>query len=236
MPHARSAEIYDLIYGFRGYGRTCEYLEKLLDERRADVGSLLDVGCGTGGHLELFSRRFDCQGLDLSPEMLEVARRRCPTLPIHQADMVDFDLGCTFDVVTCLFSAVAYVRTVEGLHQAIGSMARHLRLGGLLLVEPWIDVERFWVGRVTLNVVEDETRKVAWMYTSAIEGSVSVLDVHYLIGTSDGVEHFVERQEMGLFDPAEYEEAFRRAGLSVDFDLVGPFGRGLYVGEKTDEA
>lgn len=176
MPHARSAELYDLIYGFRSYNHTCEYLEALFEERGVAVATLLDVACGTAGHLEIFSRRFDCQGIDLSPEMLEVARRRCPTLPLQLGDMVDFNLRRTFDVVTCLFSAVAYVRTFNRLQRAVQSMAQHVRPGGLLVIEPWIDVERYWVGRLTLNVAEDAT----------LESGVDVPECHRWFGVGPG--------------------------------------------------
>ena len=52
--------------------------------------------------------------------------------------MTAFDLGCRFDVVTCLFSSIGYVGTVERLDQAIATMAAHLEPGGTLIVEPWL--------------------------------------------------------------------------------------------------
>ena len=54
-------------------------------------------------------------------------------------------------------------------------------------------------------------------------------------GTAEGVRHFVERQEMGLFSRQEYEAAFIASGLRVDYDPTGPFGRGLYVGCRPDD-
>jgi SAM-dependent methyltransferase len=54
------------------------------------------------------------------------------------ADPADFNLGLTFDAVVCLFSAIGYVVTVKRLHSALAAMARHLRPGGVLLVEPWL--------------------------------------------------------------------------------------------------
>jgi ubiquinone/menaquinone biosynthesis C-methylase UbiE len=48
---------------------------------------ILDVGCGTGSHLELY-QRYECNlyGIDLSPSMLEVAR-------VRLGDSIQLDLG-----------------------------------------------------------------------------------------------------------------------------------------------
>ena len=112
------------------------------------ASTLLDVACGTGRHLEFLQQHFQVEGLDLSPDMLEVARARCPGVPFHEGSFVDFHLGRLFDAVTCLFGSIGYAGTPDGLHQAIGSMARHLKPGGVLIVEPWLMPPAFVPGRL----------------------------------------------------------------------------------------
>jgi hypothetical protein len=62
--------------------------------------------------------------------------------------------------------------------------------------------------------------------------SRSILEFHYLVATPAGVEHFTEEHSLGLFERADYLDAFEAAGLEVTYDDEGLEGRGLVVGRK----
>jgi SAM-dependent methyltransferase len=231
--HEKTARIYDKIYSWKDYKTEIERLVPIIRENlRSDGHRLLDVACGTGVHLEVLKKHFDCQGFDLSEEMLEVARERNPGIPFHVGDMVDFDLGREFDVVTCLFSSIGYVRTRENLHRAVACMAGHLVRGGVLALEPWLTPNVLKPNSVHLVVVDEEDLKAARACTSFVDGRRYWSDFHYLISTPEGTEHVVERHEMGIFTVEEMKDAFTRIGLEVDYDPDGLMGRGLYVARK----
>jgi ubiquinone/menaquinone biosynthesis C-methylase UbiE len=228
--YTRSVQFYDALYHFKDYAAASQQLRHLLLQHNSSARTLLDIACGTGKHLEYLRNYYQVEGLDLNSEMLEIARQRCPDVPFHQADMIDFRLEHGFDIVTCLFSSIAYVRTVDNLEQTVANMAHHLRPGGIVVLEPFFSPENYWTGTITANFVDEHDLKIAWMYTSDVPvGRLATLNIHYLLGTPEGVDHFTERHELGLFTPEEYLEAFRRVGLEVSYDPEGLFGRGMYI-------
>jgi SAM-dependent methyltransferase len=239
MSFSQSAAIYDAIYSFKDYAREAqrvhETIQQHIQSRRDADQTLLDVACGTGHHLRYLQHHYTAQGLDREPGLLAVARARCPGIPFVQGDMIDFDLGVQFDAITCLFSSIGYVKTVERLRSAIANMARHLEPGGVLVIEPWFALADWHPHTPHANVVDEPDRKIARLTTSELFGSdddgwFSRNDMHYLVATADGVEHFVERHELGLFTSDQYQDAFRAAALEVIHDPEGLTGRGLYTG------
>jgi len=228
-----TAELYDRFYSFKDYaaeaGRVRDFV---LRAGGPGEGTLLDVACGTGGHVGPLRAHYAAEGLDLDEGLLAVARRKHPEARFHHGDMTDFDLGRRFDVVTCLFSSIGYARTAERMRAAIASMARHLAPGGALVVEPWLTPELFVTGRVHLQTYQEDALKMVRISRSWAEGVLSILEFSYLIGAPEGVRHAIERHELGMFTHEEMTDAFESCGLRVGHDPEGLIGRGLYVGVR----
>lgn len=230
---SHTAQYYDTIYlAMKDYGAEAEKLTAFVHQYSRSTGQrLLDVACGAGLHLSYLKQHFQVEGLDLNEQLLALAWQRNPEVPLHHADMVDFNLGRTFDVVTCLFSSIGYVKTLENLSRAIQCMAQHLSTGGVLLIEPWFTPETWRPGTVHARFIDDPDLKIARINTSFAEGRLSIMDMHYLIGTPAGTEHSVERHELGLFTSDEMIHVLTDCGLEVAYDEEGLTGRGLYIGQ-----
>src|SRR5258708_4800540 len=94
------ARYYDLIYSFWDYPSEVMRILELIEEfGKSDGNDLVDVACGTGRHMELLKDRFRSVGVDVNPDMLDVARRRLPGTDLRQGDMIHLDLGSPFDLV-----------------------------------------------------------------------------------------------------------------------------------------
>jgi ubiquinone/menaquinone biosynthesis C-methylase UbiE len=231
----RSAPFYDDMFAFKDYGGEADYLAEVIRRHHPTARSLLDVACGTGRHLEHFRRKFEVEGLDMNPRLLDIARQRLSGVTLYKRDMTEFDLGRTFDVVTVLFGSIAFARTVQAMHQSIETLARHVAPCGLLLVEPLWEPDAHREGELKLNVVDKPDLKIAWMYANERVGDLAHWENHFLVATPDGIDSFVEVQEAGLFTDGEYRNAFGSAGLAfAEWDPEGPWGRGLYVARRPE--
>ena len=82
-------------------------------------------------------------GLDLSEDMLALARTKCPGLTFPCGNLIGFRLQTDFDAMICLYGSIGFVKTADALRAALHSIARHLRPDGLAPIAPWSTMEEF---------------------------------------------------------------------------------------------
>ena len=233
LPYSESAALYDRIYATKDYRAEADTIRALVPPT---ARTLLEVACGTARHLQLLAQWFEVEGVDFSPDMLAVARERMPETPLAVADMRTLALGRRFDVVTCLFSSIGYVRSLEELNAAVAAMASHLTEHGMLIVEPWFTPEQWRDGTIHGSLTVDEPDlKVARFVVSSVRDRFAVTPMHHLVARASGVTHFVETHELFLATAAEYREAFTAAGLAVRFE-PDKLMRGAWIGQRPGSA
>lgn len=98
-------------------------IKDLLNELDKDV-KWLDVACGTGYFLSRFPDIDRC-GLDISPAMLDVARKDNPGVNFIEGDFKDKHLQWQnqWDLVSCMWWAYSYVESLTELEQVIENLA-----------------------------------------------------------------------------------------------------------------
>ncbi|WP_411153411.1 class I SAM-dependent DNA methyltransferase [Streptomyces sp. A30] len=229
------ADVYEAIYRGRekDYAGEAAAVARRVRAIAPTASSLLDVACGTGSHLQFYADAFgDVAGLDISEDMIAVARKKLPDTPLALGDMRSFDAGRQYDVVTCMFSSIGYLADAGELNAALANFARHLPSGGVAVVEPWWFPDTFTPGHVGGDVVTVDGRTISRLSHSVRAESCSRMEVHYSVASSgEGIRHFSDVHDMTLFHRRTYEEAFTRAGLTVDY-VPSDAGPGLFIGVK----
>lgn len=102
------AEVYDMFMDNVPYGEWCGYLCGILDEAGIREGLVLDLGCGTGKMTRLLKERgYDMIGVDLSEEMLSIAREQGGEGILYlQQDMRELELYGTVRAVVCVCDSI----------------------------------------------------------------------------------------------------------------------------------
>ena len=123
--YGRLSQVYDLGWGDFA-SKYIGFIEEILTEQDLTRARILDLACGTGNLAVALARTGHiAHGLDLSPEMIDVARSKAADLPgvsFDVQDMVDFRLAGIFDLVTCTYDSVNYltdVAQVRGLFRRV---------------------------------------------------------------------------------------------------------------------
>ncbi|MGB1205143.1 MAG: class I SAM-dependent DNA methyltransferase [Chitinophagales bacterium] len=228
------AYYYDLIYEFKDYGKDAETLHKIIAKHKQTAGNeLLEAACGTGKYTPFLSEKYNYTGFDLSQNMVNVAQRKFPEQAFLQADMLDFSLDKKFDIIVCLFSSIAYLKTYENLQTALENFYKHLKKDGILIVEPFIDAKDYTDGFLGLTTVDKPDIKISRQNLCERVGDVSVMDMHHLVTTAKGTEYFVEQHELALYDTPKAIAMMQQIGFaahSVPSALIK--SRHVWVGVK----
>ena len=132
------ANIYDVIYGNKNYVKECDVVEQVFKKKKT-VHSILDLGCGTGGHAaELSKRCYKIVGIDQSPQMIKIAQdKNLPACIFKHGDIRTFNLNQTFDAVLLMFNVIGYFLDENSLVALFSAARRHLTKGGILIFDFW---------------------------------------------------------------------------------------------------
>jgi SAM-dependent methyltransferase len=101
---------------------------------------VLDLACGEGTFaVAMANRGLRVTGVDLSPEMLEIARQRAATegarVKFLQQDMRSLSLRGRFDLVTCWFDSLNYLLEIDDLSRTFSRVSRVLDENGVLIFD-----------------------------------------------------------------------------------------------------
>lgn len=218
------AEHYDLVYGDKPYEQEARFVHAELTAAGVAPGRLLDVACGTGRHaLHLRDLGWDVAGVDLNPVLIEGARARTQGRgDFHVGDMRSLDVpGRPFDALTCLFDAVGYALTNEGVIAALSSMRDHLADGGAAAIE-FLHAPAMLRGARELGVRSwplpegGELLRISRTRLDEIEGTMHVSYDVVELGADGAYRRTHEEQANRFFSVPEMSALLDAAGLVPD--------------------
>ena len=213
------ARYWTLISDPTDYAEEARYWREALRSRLGPGRhEILELGVGGGNNLSHLTDDFQATAVDISPDMIDMARRLNPDVTLHVGDMRTIRLPRKFKAVI-IHDAIAYMLSEDDLRAAFATAAAHLDQGGVFVTSPdWV-AETFtdpfvsWGtntrGDVTFTLIEygwdpdprDTTvESLAW----------------YLIRESGRLRVEQDRHVTGLFPTATWLALLEEAGFSAE--------------------
>ena len=250
------SKLYDVFVDWQG--RLSREMPGIVGQLR-DAGArrVLDVGCGTGRHVQaLVTEGFDAHGTDVSDDMLAKAE----VLLGGRARLHAWRLGdeppaallelAPFDAITCMGNVWPHVSIGEAAHASVNGLRRLLGPGGLLL----LGLKAFGVRRYDKDLHMPLLKRVSdgralWFVrfldfdVPQREDSALVCDLHMAILTGDAdatkeaLHHGASRvrawmpDELARFFESNGFVDVRVHGKLVDRDAP-PLGEDVFVSAK----
>jgi ubiquinone/menaquinone biosynthesis C-methylase UbiE len=137
------ANFYDTFYEEKNYKKEADYVLALVRKHLGRMPrTILDLGCGTGGHALLWSKSgIAVTGLDRSDIMLEQAQKKAQQnhlkIKFIQGDVRKFELRRKFDTAVAMFAVMSYQTTRNDILSTLRCVRRHLRRGGIFIFDAW---------------------------------------------------------------------------------------------------
>lgn len=214
------AKIYDALTFDVDYDAWCDRLEQLfaLLPNRPEI--ICELGCGTGSiACRLAKRGYSMIGIDLSEDMLNIAREKCEgenVLLLNQ-DMADFELYGTVDVFICTLDSVNYL-TEDGDFERMLELCRlYLNTGGLLIFD--INTEHKIKNILAPETFVYETDDVFYTWQSELDGELCDYYLTFFVRHGDTYTRFDEVHTERVYKDSEITKL-----LSLyDFELKGKY-------------
>ncbi|MCD2136831.1 class I SAM-dependent DNA methyltransferase [Salinicoccus halitifaciens] len=188
----------------------------IISHFKGKAGSVLDIGCGTGrltSQLD-FQTRY---GMDISEPMLEIAKRENEDINYFQADMRDFNLDMTFDMVTATVDVLNYLEDEDEFITTLKNVNDHLNDDGVFI----FDIHSKYKMENDFNdmIYTDDTEHITYIW-HALKGEAPLSAVHemtYFIINDEGLyrrmdETYIQR----TYEHKDVIKMIEKAGLYLD--------------------
>jgi SAM-dependent methyltransferase len=220
------ASHYDRFHHTKNYRAEVDQLRAVF-AKEGPVSSVLDLGCGTGRHLEVLAAAgYDVVGVDRSTAMAELARARLTKFPeraaVVEADLFELNLDREFDAVIMMFSLIGYQVTNHRVRATLDTLRRQVRPGGLVLFDVMdaaavLGAERPGSG---ISTFQDGEQQVLVARSTAVNIEEQVIELVLRMWQVEGdrvTDQVDEKHVIRYFLPRELALLLQVAGL----ELVG---------------
>ena len=218
------AEVYDKLQDI-DYNAFVDYYERIFKKFGKQPKLVLDLACGTGNiTIPMAKRGYDMIGLDLSCEMLNIARDKATAegldiLFLNQ-DMTEMELYGTVDATVCALDGLNYITDPDDLKQVFRLVKNYLNPDGIMI----FDINSEYKLREVLggNTFVNEEQGIYYVWQSEFDEESGICDFE--------LNFFCEQPDGGYvrFDEFQSEKAYKIEDITNIADDAGLTAAGIY--------
>jgi SAM-dependent methyltransferase len=213
------AKVYEAMYQtFMDYQAEYAFYAPLVRKHQAQ--SLLELGCGTGNMADLFRQDgIGYLGVDLSEEMLALAREKHPADNFYRADISEFSATTPKDAILMIGRTISYLTTTKSVRSCFQASFKNLSVGGVLIFD-FIDATKFIPTLDPAKTIEHKASFAGKHYLRESRWTVNLKEGFQF----DWAAEYFELQEDGkqrLGEDFSTIRTFTEAELSVLLQMAG---------------
>ncbi|PTF49683.1 SAM-dependent methyltransferase, partial [Staphylococcus epidermidis] len=124
--------VYDKLTQDQPYHSWFNIVEHFLP---SDSHDLLDIGCGTGNLTQLLTSLGEVTGMDISVDMLSIARQKTNQVKWIEGNMTHFNLNKKFNMITIFCDSLNYLETLNDVKMTFERVYQHLNKNGVFIFD-----------------------------------------------------------------------------------------------------
>jgi len=211
------SKYYDMMYvNDESYRSEVDKVVSLVKQYKESEGNkLLDIACGTGAQAEYLQKYFAVTGIDISEEMLEIARNKVREAVFIHADMCNFSLNNHYDVILNLYGSIGHAESLEHMQMSMKCVFNHLKQGGIYILTPWSTKESFNEALVCRTKTFSLSGFCRMETVKRVSDDKIKIDYYHLISNNLEVTYYKHANFITLFSENEYESSIQKAGFKI---------------------
>lgn len=213
------AKVYDSFMRDIPYVDWVDLIEDYLKNNGICDGKILELGCGTGRFSRLLAADgFDVTGIDLSDNMIKIAKKNPFDFPIkyYVADMRDYVFNQKYKAIVSVCDSMNYLLTVEDLEKTFLTAKDHLDEDGVFVFD--LKTQKYFE-KLGDNIFSDEIGKVQYFWENDYDSETRNNDYYISFFVKRGrlYKKIVEEHTQHAFLPDEIEDVAKRTGFVIQF-------------------
>lgn len=239
MSYNRFAEVYDQLMSHAPYDKWVAVTEHLINQSKAPIKSIVDLGCGTGKiTIPLAKAGYQMTGVDLSGDMLTLAaaqgNNETEKINWIQQDIRELTGFHNIDLCISYCDVINYLTSKEDVFAVFQRVFDSLTEAGQFVfdVHSLNYVEKHLLNQTFTDVEAD----IAYIWDCEPGDTFGEMYHHLTFFAKSGkhYERFDEIHHQQVYDIMTYEQLLKKAGF-IEIEIFGDFNPENQLLEKNHE-